>query len=53
MTNQIMIRITFLRFANQLFNLNKEWLSDTHFAICLNGESGEGKTNLLKRVYDK
>lgn len=39
-------------YANQLYNLIKEGLPDTPFAICLDGGWGEGKTSLLKRVYN-
>jgi hypothetical protein len=40
-------------YADQLVRLVKEELPDTPFAICLNGGWGEGKTSLLRRVYNR
>ena len=40
-------------YADQLYDLIKNEITDKSFAICLNGEWGSGKTSLLKRVYNK
>ncbi len=41
------------RYTKQLCNLLKDPYPESPFSICLNGEWGEGKTSLLKRVYNQ
>lgn len=40
------------KYTKQVHNLIKNLLPDKPFAICLAGGWGEGKTSLLRRVYD-